>query len=240
MRVLVDNKCPNLIRFYGAFFYEGNVKILLEYMNIGSLDRVIEKIKIKQKKIPCIPEPILSYITYQILEGLLYLHKTKHLIHRDIKPGNILINSDGIIKLTDFGISRCLDNTADFSHTYVGSKNFMSPERISGKEYSYPSDIWSLGLVLYELATGIYPYGSSNDLFTQITTIIEGPEPSLPREFFSNEFCDFMDKILKKEPSDRSNVIELIKHPFITNHLNDETNFPDFLADLFDYMSVEQ
>ena len=51
MRVLVDNKCPNLIRFYGAFFYEGNVKILLEYMNIGSLDRVIEKIKIKQKKV---------------------------------------------------------------------------------------------------------------------------------------------------------------------------------------------
>jgi hypothetical protein len=49
-----------------------------------------------------------------------------------------------------------------------------------------------------------------------------------------------MDKILKKEPSDRSNVIELIKHPFITNHLNDETNFPYFLADLFDYMSVDQ
>ena len=209
-------------------------------MNIGSLDRVIEMLKKKEKKMPCIPESILSYITYQILQGLLYLHKTKHLIHRDIKPANILINSDGIIKLTDFGISRSLDNTADFSHTYIGSKNFMSPERISGKEYSYPSDIWSLGLVLYELATGIYPYGNGNDLFMQITKIVEGPEPCLPCEFFSQEFCDFINKILKKEPSERANVSELIKHDFIVKHLEDNTNFPDFLADLFDYMSVDQ
>ena len=209
-------------------------------MNIGSLDRVIEMLKKKKKKAPCIPESILSYITYQILQGLLYLHKKKHFIHRDVKPANILINSDGIIKLTDFGISRSLDNTADFSHTYIGSKNFMSPERISGKEYSYPSDIWSLGLVLYELATGIYPYGVGNDLFMQITKIVDGNEPTLPREFFSNEFCDFMDKTLKKDPNERGNVSELIEHPFIVQHLNDNTNFPDFLADLFDYMSVEQ
>ena len=63
MRVLVDNKCPNLIRFYGAFFYEVNVKILLEYMNIGSLDRVIEKIKIKQKNSM---HPRTNFIIYNI------------------------------------------------------------------------------------------------------------------------------------------------------------------------------
>ena len=170
-------------------------------MNLGSLDRVIEMIKNKKLEMPCIPEKILSKMTYQIIQGLLYLHKTKHQIHRDIKPANILLNTDGVVKLTDFGIAKALENTADFSHTFVGSRNFMSPERISGKEYSYPSDIWSVGLVVYELATGIYPYGDGNDFLMQIAKIVDEPEPTLPSDGFSKEFVNFSSICLKKNPS---------------------------------------
>jgi serine/threonine protein kinase len=67
-------------------------------MNLGSLDKVIETINKKNLKVPFIPEIVLSQMTYQILLGLKYLHKVKHQIHRDIKPGNILINTDGIVK----------------------------------------------------------------------------------------------------------------------------------------------
>ena len=75
----------------------------------------------------------------------------------------------------------------------------MSPERISGKEYSYPSDIWSVGLVVYELATGKYPYGEGNDFLSQIAKIVDGPEPSLPSQVFSKEFVDFISICLKKK-----------------------------------------
>lgn len=236
LRVLRNHKCENIITFYGAYFTEGNVKVLLEYMNLGSLDRVLKGIKTKNLSAPCVPESILSKITSQILNGLFYLHKNKHQIHRDIKPANILVNSKGIVKLTDFGISRELEKANYFSHTFVGSINFMSPERIAGKNYSFPSDIWSLGLVVYELATGVYPYEEGDGFLAQITSIVEGPEPKLDNKIFSKEFCDFLEKALKKNPDERATISELIKHPWITEHMNDKDDMSQWLANLFDYV----
>ena len=233
LKVLSSNKCQNIITFYGAFFTEGNVKILLEFMNIGSLFRVFQKIKEKKIPPPCIPENILSKITKQILLGLRYLHKEKHQIHRDIKPANILINSEGIVKLTDFGIARTLEKSQ--AHTFVGSRVYMSPERIIGKKYSYPSDIWSVGLVIYELATGEEPYGGGNDFLSQITKIMEDPEPKLDANIFSKEFCDFIEKTLNKEEEKRANVDDLLNHPWIVGHENDKDNMKDWLCSLFDF-----
>ena len=194
LKVLSQNKCQNIVAFYGAFFTEGNVKILLEYMNMDSLEKVLKTIKNKKHKPPCIPENILSIIARQILLGLYHLHKEK-LIHRDIKPANILINSDGIVKLTDFGISRSLESYQNFSHTFVGSRSYMSPERITGNNYSFPS--------------------------TQITKIVENAEPRLNSNIFSKEFCDFIEKTVNKEPGKRLNVEELLNHPWIIKHQND-------------------
>ncbi len=223
LKVLSKNKCQNIVGFYGAFFTEGNVKILLEFMNMDSLEKALKKIKSKKLAPPCIPENILSIITRQILLGLYHLHKEK-LIHRDIKPANILINSEGIVKITDFGISRSLDSDQNFSHTFVGSRSYMSPERMMGKYYSFPSDIWSVGLVIYELATGEEPYGDGKDFLTQITKIVEGAEPRLNSNIFSKEFCDFIEKTVKKEPEKRLNVEELLNHPWITEYQNDSYN----------------
>jgi len=235
LKVLSTNKCPNIIKLHGAYFSEGNVKILLEYMNLGSLDKVLKAIKAKKIPPPCIPEDILSRIARQILLGLNYLHNENKQIHRDIKPANILINSDGIVKLTDFGIARTLD-TQNYAHTFVGSRSYMSPERITGNKYSYPSDIWSVGLVLYELATGEEPYGAGNDFLTQITKIVESPEPKLDEKIFSIEFRDFIEKTVNKDPDKRSTVRDLLSHPWITNHLNDQNLLPQWLAKLFDYI----
>lgn len=197
LKVLRGNDCSYLVRFYGAFFYNGSVKLAIEYMDLGSLDRVISKIKHNQ--VPCTPEVILGKITFEILNGLYFLHKEKHQIHRDIKPGNILINSIGEVKLTDFGIARTLENTNCFSDTFVGTKLYMSPERILGKEYSFDSDIWSLGLIIYELAMGFFPYDFSNAFIEHVNKILNDPEPRFPQnQNFSVEICNFLEKCLQK------------------------------------------
>jgi serine/threonine protein kinase len=88
----------------------------------------------------------------------MYLHVVGNQVHRDIKPGNILINSKGEVKLTDFGIMKELEATHQLCQTFLGTKAYMSPERFEGLNYNNKSDIWSLGLIIIEMATGEYPY----------------------------------------------------------------------------------
>ncbi|RAL41280.1 hypothetical protein DM860_010074 [Cuscuta australis] len=91
-------------------------------------------------------------------KGLNYLHGVRHLVHRDIKPANLLVNLKGEPKITDFGISAGLENSMAMCATFVGTVTYMSPERIRNENYSYPADIWSLGLALFECGTGEFPY----------------------------------------------------------------------------------
>lgn len=128
---------------------EGKINIALEFMDAGSLAQILTKIS-------KISEVILGMITVQILNGLVYLHK-RHVMHRDIKPANILFNLGGVVKLADFGVSGQLDNTADLKTTFVGTLIYMSPERLEGKAYQLDTDLWSLGIILLECATGKCP-----------------------------------------------------------------------------------
>ncbi|PNF43838.1 Dual specificity mitogen-activated protein kinase kinase dSOR1 [Cryptotermes secundus] len=120
----------------------------MEYMDGGSLDLIL-------KKAGRIPESILRTITSAVLKGLSYLRDKHAIIHRDVKPSNILVNSAGEIKICDFGVSgQLIDSMAN---SFVGTRSYMSPERLQGTHYSVQSDIWSLGLSLVEMALGMYP-----------------------------------------------------------------------------------
>ncbi|KAL5970773.1 Dual specificity mitogen-activated protein kinase kinase 1 [Taenia solium] len=148
LEILHDCASPYIIGFYGAFLADGNINICMEYMDGGSLDMVL-------KHAGRMPEPIVSRILYAVLCGLEYLRKQLSMIHRDVKPSNILMRRNGEIKLCDFGASgKLIDSVA---HSFVGSRSYMAPERISGQSYNTSSDVWSLGLTLIELATGRYP-----------------------------------------------------------------------------------
>jgi mitogen-activated protein kinase kinase 1 len=98
LRTLLECDHENIISSYGAFLRSGNVTIALEYMNVGSLARILSIVK-------QVPENIIGIMTVQLLRGLHYIHKEKKVIHRDIKPQNILINTDGAVKIADFGVS---------------------------------------------------------------------------------------------------------------------------------------
>jgi serine/threonine protein kinase len=118
-------------------------------MDAGSLEGIL-KIYRSKKVVPEIPEVVLAKIAIQILCGLSYLHNNNQ-FHRDIKPANILLNTKGEVKLTDFGIAKELEHANELSRTNVGTFAYMSPERILGQPYNTKSDVWSFGIVMYEL-----------------------------------------------------------------------------------------
>lgn len=148
LMVLHECNSPYIVGFYGAFYADGEISICMEYMDGGSLDLIL-------RKTGRIPEPILGKISDAVLKGLSYLREKHKIMHRDVKPSNILVNSSGEIKLCDFGVSgQLIDSMAN---SFVGTRSYMSPERLQGTHYSVQSDIWSMGLSLVELAIGKYP-----------------------------------------------------------------------------------
>lgn len=121
----------------------------MEHMDGRSLDVVLQHAG-------RLPEPIIGNISIAVLTGLQYLHQTHKIMHRDVKPSNILVNSCGDIKLCDFGVSAQLINS--IANSFVGTRSYMAPERLTGQShYTVKSDVWSLGITFLELAIGFYP-----------------------------------------------------------------------------------
>lgn len=202
---------PNIVKCYGCFMSKNTISMMLEFMDMGSLQNLLEK---------PIPEPILSYIARQILDGLSFLHHVKKVIHRDIKPANVLMNTKGEIKISDFGISRTVDSTMGQVTTFVGSKKYMSPERINGEHYGILSDIWSLGIMLYELALGAFPVKMGQNMAAiELVQLLGSQNYSEFPDSFSPELKVFLRKMLQKDPAFRIRSDILKKESFITNHL---------------------
>ncbi|KAG7378342.1 Mitogen-activated protein kinase kinase 5 [Phytophthora boehmeriae] len=129
----------------------------------------------------------------------------------------MLINYQGQVKISDFGISRDLESTLAKATTFTGTLLYMAPERISGGMYSYPSDIWSFGLAVMACAIGKLPVPTNDGYWGVVHAVQEQPSPSL-RDYgshFSPEFCDFLDQCLQKNPMYRPPAARLLEHPFI-------------------------
>ncbi|XVF48953.1 hypothetical protein PTKIN_Ptkin03bG0229500 [Pterospermum kingtungense] len=191
LKINQSSQCPYVVVCYQSFYDNGAISIILEYMDGGSLADFLKKVK-------SIPEPYLAAISKQVLKGLMYLHHDKHIIHRDLKPSNLLINHRGEVKITDFGVSAIMTSTSGLASTFVGTYNYMSPERIIGGNYGSKSDIWSLGLVLLECATGKFPYSPPDEaegwtnFYELMVQIVEQPPPFASTEQFSPAFCSFI------------------------------------------------
>ncbi|PRW57164.1 mitogen-activated kinase kinase 3 [Chlorella sorokiniana] len=200
-----------LIRFFGAYHAadRGQIAVVLEYMDGGSLADVVQKVE-------RIPEPVLAGITARILPALAYMHSHR-MVHRDIKPANILMSTDGQPKVSDFGISAFMDNTIAQCHTFLGTVTYMSPERINGQPYSFPADIWALGLTLLECATGKYPYDASGGTIQLMIQLMEEECPLPPEEEgqLSPELRDFVAQCMRRDPWARPTAEQLLQHPFV-------------------------
>lgn len=208
--VLHKGSSSYIVDFYGAFFIESCVYYCMEIMDYGSLDRLYPA---------GVPEDILAHITLSVVKGLRFLKDELNIIHRDVKPTNILVNEKGQVKLCDFGVSGELNQS--LAKTHVGCQSYMAPERIAtttgGPEgYTIQSDVWSLGLTIIEVATGRYPYDQSfRNVFEQLNTIVHGEPPRLPADRYSPLACDFVARCLVKDHNQRPVYQELLQHPWL-------------------------
>jgi len=225
--------CPNLVQWYAGYVDDQSVTIGLEYMDRGCLS------DLKKKQPTGLPPRIIACITKQVLLGLHHIHGFQKL-HRDIKLENILHNSDGEVKLTDFGISKDIDNTAGAANTQIGTNLYMSPERCEGRQYGFVADTWSVGVVVYELACGQNPFSTVGKSFPKLwAALCEEPEPRLerlpqpPGGPYPEDLCDFVAKTLEREEKDRWDSAKLLSRPFVTNDdVASQEEFAEFLKTL--------
>ncbi|ETV82090.1 STE/STE7/MEK1 protein kinase [Aphanomyces astaci] len=210
IQTLYSVDTPWLVGFYGAYFKDQALSLILQYCDRGSLDGLVIQHG-------AIPERILAHMTFQILSGLQHLKEARH-FHRDIKPQNILVTSQGCVKLTDFGLARELSGTFDMAQTFVGTFKYMSPERVQNEPYDFSSDIWGVGLVLLECALAEYPYGDCRSYIDVVQSILESPPPSLPSDSFSAEFQDFLNDCLRKDPVERATTDTLLYSSWLELH----------------------
>ena len=162
---------------------------LLEYIDGINLDNLIEKKKLFHNI------GASAFYIASIFLVLHYLHK-KQIIHRDIKPSNIIISTTGYIKLIDFGAATII---SDYSHSVIGTPFYISPEVLSGKEYTISCDYWSVGICFYEMIYGQYPFGNNADNILDIYKEIKGKQVSFPdgdSKFYdaNNLIIDLLDK----------------------------------------------
>ncbi|XP_017485160.1 PREDICTED: dual specificity mitogen-activated protein kinase kinase dSOR1 isoform X2 [Rhagoletis zephyria] len=250
LKVLHECNFPHIVGFYGAFYSDGEISICMEYMDGGSLDLIL-------KRAGRIPESILGKITLAVLKGLSYLRDKHAIMHRDVKPSNILVNSSGEIKICDFGVSgQLIDSMAN---SFVGTRSYMSPERLQGTHYSVQSDIWSLGLSLVEMAIGMYPIPPPdsktleaifNDnpedgqqtvvepkvmaIFELLDYIVNEPPPRLEHKIFTDDFKDFVDICLKKNPDERADLKTLLNHAWIRKAEVEEVDIAGWVCKTMD------
>jgi len=217
LQVLQNIHSKYLTKCYDMFFKnrENEVWICLEYMDCGSLCRILGSAGI-------IPEIALKKIAYCILQGLKSLRESKT-YHRDIKPANILVNRQGVAKIADFGISKTENESASISKGFgQGTLRYLSPERIKGTaQGGFAADIWALGLILFESATGQHPFDTSTNespdarttvrLFKSIMT----DDIPLLLDQFSSEFKDFVHCCLEREPENRPDENQLLQHSWL-------------------------
>ena len=212
--------CIYTIIFYGALFREGDVWICMEKMN-HSLDVLYKTMKSKLDKV--MPEPAVGQVALSVTKALQFLKDELDVIHRDVKPSNILIDVKGNIKLCDFGISGTLINSVART-LEVGCKPYMAPERIDPSKdrlYDVRSDIWSLGITLLELALGRFPYPPWKTVFEQLKAVVHGDAPSLPADGgFSDYFHDFTRQCLQKDPDLRPKYGRLVDSLFLQSQVN--------------------
>lgn len=183
---------PNIARIYERAFARSYAYIAIEYCPNGDLAMRLKK--------PLPTETAVKYMR-QIAEGIGAAHKVG-IIHRDMKPGNILFRADDSIAITDFGIAKMLGDSSELTQVgqIVGTMFYISPEQIRGKGVNKYSDLYSLGVMFYKMLTGKFPfYGESVEQILQ--SHLMDPAPKLPEELAS--FQPIIDGLLAKDPDER-------------------------------------
>jgi len=207
--VLSSLKHPYIVRYRENFLEDGWLCIVMDFCEGGDLSDRLKKSKQANKNIS--EEQLLRWFTQGVL-ALKYIHD-KHILHRDLKAGNFFLSKANNMKMGDFGIAKVLECTAAQAQTQIGTPYYLSPEICQGKPYSWASDIWSMGIILFEMCAKRVPF-EAPDLRTLIQRITKGPTPEPPREY-SPEFRQLVRDLLNRDPAQRPPAGDILKKPII-------------------------
>jgi NIMA (never in mitosis gene a)-related kinase len=223
---------PNIIKYIDNYQFAQKQYIVMELIETGNLSSLIEQHVQEQKFIP--EELILKYFS-QLISVLKYCFD-KRIIHRDIKPDNILYLKSNVVKLADFGISRVVQkNKKELGSTNGssgGPESCPSPEVSQGDFYSFPTDVWSLGVVMYQLMTLELPFEGSNSMRTHHLIIDEDYPPSPITGNYSEELKQVIYKMLEKNQYERIHMNELYQNSLFTPINVQEDSFKFFMSGL--------
>lgn len=193
---------PNIVKLIDYVEDEKNLSLILEYVDGIELDKYIREVKGK------VPHEEAVAIMSQVLDALSYAHSLD-IVHRDIKPSNILIDKNNKVKIIDFGIAKMIDSDENLAKTManqdLGTPRYMSPEQIKGEPVSFKTDIYSVGLVFYEMLTGYCPFDSVTNIYELHKKKIEEdlPNPREVYEFVPVKVDGLVMKAIEKNAEDR-------------------------------------
>ncbi|KAM6152412.1 serine/threonine-protein kinase 36 isoform 1-T1 [Erethizon dorsatum] len=198
---------PNIVHMLDSFETDKEVVVVTDYAE-GELFQILED----DGKLP---EDQVQAIAAQLVSALYYLHSHR-ILHRDMKPQNILLAKGGGIKLCDFGFARAMSTNTMVLTSIKGTPLYMSPELVEERPYDHTADLWSVGCILYELAVGTPPFYTTS-IFQLVTLILKDPVrwPATISPCFKN----FLQGLLTKDPRQRLSWPDLLHHPFIAGRV---------------------
>jgi len=199
----------NIIKLYNMHEDDETINIIMEYAPNGNLYQMIKK-----EKNGFSESKAFDYFI-QVINAVYYLH-SNNIIHRDIKPENLLLCEDNKLKLCDFGWAKEL--SLENRSTFCGTMEYMAPEIVGSENYDYSVDIWSLGILLYELLFGHSPFKGSNT--NNIIQNIKSHELNYDdkNKKISKSCKDLIQKLLNMNPQKRLKIKDILEHPFIKKH----------------------
>lgn len=210
MCMIKDNPHPNIVECYAVIRTDSSVSIVMEYCDSGNLRDILKK-PIKEK--------YAQFYFSQLINGLKYLDQ-HNIIHRDIKPRNILLTDKRrILKIADFGFAKRTTNDISMYDTICGSPMYMAPEIMRKQQYNKQTDMWSIGMILYEMLYGYHPYHKCKNIdelkrCIDIETVKIPPSETTNTNISSN-CVDLLKLLLQKEVDRRITWLNLFNHPWV-------------------------
>ncbi|XP_012055453.1 PREDICTED: serine/threonine-protein kinase fused [Atta cephalotes] len=198
---------PNIVQMLDSFETENEIVVVTEYV-----DKVLNDILAKEVRLS---EERAQVIACDLVSALYYLHSNR-VMHRDLKPQNVLLEANGITKLCDFGFARSMSTGTHVLTSIKGTPLYMAPELVEEYPYDHNADLWSLGCIVYELVVGSPPFQTYSIL--HLIKLIRFEEIKWP-DFISSICKSFLQGLLQKDPSQRLTWPALLQHPFVKDRI---------------------